>query len=139
MRSNSLELVRGWLAGKGKVQTRLVCDVRDVAALHLAAAHYDPDQQGGPIRRHQRRFIAGTEHRVSAERMRACLVQGAQRARLDPCRIRSLAFSMCVFFAAPKIMCAVYRNSATCYNLSALARHRRLALIILTALLQPSG
>lgn len=97
MRSNSLDLVRGWLAGEGKVQTRLVCDVRDVAKLHIAAASYRPlpGGQPGPIRRHQRRFIAGTEQRVPAEKMRACLAQGAKLAGLDATEIRSCRDILC--------------------------------------------
>jgi nucleoside-diphosphate-sugar epimerase len=90
MRSNSLDLVRGWLQGQGKVQTRLVCDVRHVAALHIAAVRYSPGDaaEHGPLAAQQRRFIVGTESRVPAHRLRNCLVQGAVLAGLDVSNIR---------------------------------------------------
>ena len=72
-RSTSVDLVRGWLRGEGRVQTRLVSDVRDVAAVHLAAMDYTAVGPGS-----QRRFIVGSEHR-GTNCARACVLAQAYR------------------------------------------------------------
>jgi hypothetical protein len=97
LKSQSIDLVRGWLRGEGLVQTRLICDVRDVAAAHLAAVEYCealrrnaqgccPDvgngRDSGPEGQ-QRRFILGTAKRVLAADLRAYLAEGLRKCGGD--------------------------------------------------------
>ncbi|EKX41819.1 hypothetical protein GUITHDRAFT_153759 [Guillardia theta CCMP2712] len=71
VKSASLQQVRRWLRGEGKVQTRLICDVRDAARAHLAAA-----EMPGEALSESRRFIVGQERRTSAEELRELLIRG---------------------------------------------------------------
>lgn len=68
VRSASVKLVRGWLQGQGKVQSRLVCDVRDAAAAHVIAATVPLPPSSS------RRILVGGEARVTAAEMRALLL-----------------------------------------------------------------
>jgi len=77
VRSASLQQVRRWLRGEGKVQTRLICDVRDAARAHLAAAKLPPE-----LLSESRRFIVGQERRTSGEELRELLIQGCKEVSL---------------------------------------------------------
>lgn len=58
--------MRTWLAGKGKVQSRIICDVRDAARSHIMAREW---LERNPRMRFER-FIVGQEARVPAEELR---------------------------------------------------------------------
>uniref|UniRef100_A0A7S2R994 NAD-dependent epimerase/dehydratase domain-containing protein n=1 Tax=Rhizochromulina marina TaxID=1034831 RepID=A0A7S2R994_9STRA len=67
-RAVSVQVVRQWLSGKRKVESRLVCDVRDVADAHIRAAIADLPWRNGAFR-----FILSAETRSPASEVRACL------------------------------------------------------------------
>lgn len=75
----SVQLVRGWLEGRTPIKPLLVCDVRDVARAHLAAATL-PDAAG-------RRYVVSRERRVPATELAAAIRERVGAAAVPAMRI----------------------------------------------------
>ena len=81
------------MQGRGKVQSRIICDVRDAAAAHILAGEHLADDVGGGKSKLQglqfKRFIVGHEGRTPADLMRRSIVAACGSGDTDTLGFRS--------------------------------------------------
>jgi hypothetical protein len=79
--------MRGWMQGSGKVQSRIICDVRDAATAHILAGEHLADDVGGGTSKLPgllfKRFIVGHEGRTPADLMRQSIVAACGSGDID--------------------------------------------------------